>query len=281
MPIRTSPKTYLGAAGSGIGIGYKLTDLRRRIVRALAGGMVLSSTFLAAATANELKRIEENISRWIELQKKIADERNAWKADREILEQNLFVLKSELAELQDERDFLQEDFDRQDVQRERVAGSLDQEKLIRDRIQEHVETNQQRLFRLIDFAPPYLEKEMRQAKSKLESLESNELGQRFQAIVTALIRFEEFNRSITVDYVPRQMPDGREVMVHLLYWGLAGGYAVDEKAEMAWSVTPAEGGWVWKEQPEFAKETLQLIEIQEQRRPPELIALPAPISSIE
>ncbi len=248
--------------------------------RAAIGSLLLFFCTFSAA-GNELEALEESISRWIDLQKKLADENNSWKADREILEQNLFVLSAELEELQEERNFLQENFKLQDIQRAQVEGSLDQERLIRDRIQEHVDANQQRLFRLIKFAPPYLEKEMRQAKSKLESLKSEELGQRFQAIVTALIRFEEFNRSLTLDYVPRKLSDGREVMVHLLYWGLAGAYAVDERGEMAWRVTPSSEGWTWKEEPEYAKQTLQLIQVQEQRRPPELIALPSSISSIQ
>jgi len=125
--------------------------------------------------------------------------------------------------------------------------------------------------------PVYLVEEMNTAQEKLEMADPIALGERAQILIAAFTRVEEFNRSVTIDYVSRELADGRDVMVSVLYWGLARAYAVDPQGTIAWELKPGPEGWVWHERPEYIQQIHELVQIHEQTRPPSIQSVPGEV----
>ena len=127
-------------------------------------------------------------------------------------------------------------------------------------------------------SPEFLESELETALEKLEAASPAALGERAQILIAAFTRIEEFNRTVTIDYVPRKLSDGREVMVSVLYWGLARAYAVDPQGTIAWDLAPGEEGWSWNERQDAIGPILELVRVYEQLRPPSLQVVPAKVT---
>ena len=104
------------------------------------------------------------------------------------------------------------------------------------------------------------------------------LGERAQPLIAAFTRIEEFNRTVTIDYVPRKLDDGREVMVSVLYRGLARAHAVDPQGTIAWELQPGKEGWEWNERKDAVGPILELVRVYEQLRPPSLQVVPGKVT---
>ena len=119
-------------------------------------------------------------------------------------------------------------------------------------------------------SPDFLESELEKAREKLEVANQAALGERAQILIAAFTRIEEFNRTVTIDYVPRKLDDGPEVMVSVLYWGLARAYAVDPQGTIAWELRPEKEGWEWNERKDVVGSIRELVRVYEQLTPPSL-----------
>ena len=230
-----------------------------------------------SALGDDYERLESATKRWLNLEQRIAEERSAWKSQKEVLSQSVKVLEASIDELTEGLENLkvsvemrssefannEQTYENQEVTRAYYAGKLDE-------ITE--------LFvRFGASAPEYLEDEMNTAQEKLEMADPIALGERAQILIAAFTRVEEFNRSVTIDYVSRKLADGRDVMVSVLYWGLARAYAVDPQGTIAWELKPGPEGWVWYERPEYIKQIHELVQIHEQTRPPSIQSVPGEV----
>lgn len=227
--------------------------------------------------ADDYKRLESATKRWLDLEQRIAQERNGWKAQKEVLSQSVQVLEGSIEELILTLENLNRvaeirssdlaknlvAYDNQEIAREYYAGKLDEMTELFNRFRAS--------------APLFLRDEMDTAREKLDIADSAALGERSQILIAAFTRIEEFNRSVSIDYVPRELKDGREVMVSVLYWGLARAYAVDPQGTIAWEIVPGADGWVWNERPDIVSPVLELVQIYEQARPPSIQIVPGEI----
>ncbi len=250
---------------------------RARLIRRCFPTLVIFLGIAWNVSATDYERLESATKRWLDLEKRIAEERNAWKSQKEVLSQSVKVLEANIDELTEGLENLElsaklrsSEFDRneqtyesQEIARAYYAGKLDEltELFLRFRAS----------------APEYLEDEMRTAQEKLELADPVALGERAQILIAAFTRVEEFNRSVTIDYVSRKLDDGRDVMVSVIYWGLARAYAVDPQGTIAWELKPGTEGWVWHERPEYIPQILELTQVYEQTRPPSIQSVPGDV----
>jgi len=251
---------------------YEARFLRRCFIKlAIFLGVAVS------ALSDDYERLESATKRWLDLEQRIAEERNAWKSQREVLSQSVKVLEANIDELTEGLENLklsaklrsnefannEQTYESQETARVYYASKLDEmtELFLRFRAS----------------APEYLEDEMNTAQEKLELADPVALGERAQILIAAFTRVEEFNRSVTIDYVSRKLADGRDVMVSVLYWGLARAYAVDPQGTIAWELKPGPEGWVWHERIDYIPQIHELVQIYEQTRPPSIQSVPGEV----
>lgn len=256
--------------------GLSPLNRARRFTRCLLT-LVVFFGFVSNVSASDYERLESATKRWLDLEKRIAEERNAWKSQKEVLSQSVKVLEANIDELTEGLENLElsvklrstefanneQTYESQEAARAYYAGKLDEmtELFLRFRVS----------------APDYLEDEMSTAQEKLELADPIALGERAQILIAAFTRIEEFNRSVTIDYVTRKLPDGRDVMVSVIYWGLARAYAVDPQGAIAWELKPGPEGWVWHERPEYISQILELTQVYEQTKPPSIQSVPGDV----
>lgn len=244
-----------------------------------ATALLLISSF--AARADEYDRLEAATERWVDLEKRIAEERNDWKAQKGILEQRVLALEAGLEELSKSLDNLDEASDIREEEIQNYDATLAELEETRAFYVGKLEALEALFERVRKRAPDFLESELETAFEKLELADPAALGERAQILIAAFTRIEEFNRTVSIDYVPRELDDGREVMVSVLYWGLARAYAVDPQGSVAWELEAGDEGWEWTERSESIGSILELVRVYEQLRPPSLQIVPAKVGQRE
>ena len=238
--------------------------------------ILLSS--ISFAQADEYQRLEAATKRWVDLEKRIAEERNAWKAQKGILEQRVLALEAGLDELSKSLENLDEASNIRLGEIQNYDATLTELEETREFYVGKLEEMETLFAQFRAKAPDFLESELETAFEKLEAANPAALGERAQILIAAFTRVEEFNRTVTIDYVPRRLDDGREVMVSVLYWGLARAYAVDPQGTIAWELEPGESGWSWNERTDSIDSILELVRVYEQTRPPSLQIVPAKVT---
>jgi hypothetical protein len=253
-----------------------------RIRAARSGVSLAASLFLLisnlAAKADEYDRLEAATERWVDLEKRIAEERNSWKAQKGILEQRVLALEAGLEELNKSLENLDEASGIRQDEIQNYDATLAELEETRAFYVEKLEALELQFVQFREKGPDFLDSELETASEKLEVADPAALGERAQIMIAAFTRIEEFNRTVTIDYVPRELEDGREVMVSVLYWGLARAYAVDPQGTIAWELEPGPEGWEWIERRDSIAPILELVRIYEQLRPPSLQVVPAKVT---
>lgn len=228
--------------------------------------------------SDDYDRLEAATERWVDLEKRVAEERNAWKAQKGILEQRVLALKAGLSELSESLENLDEASGIRQEEIENYDATLAELEETRSFYVEKLEGLESRFEQIRVESPDFLESELETALEKLEAASQAALGERAQILIAAFTRIEEFNRTVTIDYVPRKLDDGREVMVSVLYWGLARAYAVDPQGTIAWELQPEKEGWEWNERKDAVGPILELVRVYEQLRPPSLQVVPGKVT---
>jgi hypothetical protein len=227
--------------------------------------------------ADDYERLDAATKRWIEIEQKIASERNEWKAQKKILDQSVLVLEADIEGLAINLERMQKEVDFRAGELSKNTESFDDQEIARVYYSGKLDELEERFDRVRTRVPSFLEDELNTAREKLDAGDKAALGERSQILIAAFTQIEDFNRTVTIDYVPRELKDGRKLMVSVLYWGLARGYAVDPEGTVAWELAPGESGWNWTEKPESVDEILELVKVYEQKRPPSIQLLPGKV----
>ncbi len=230
-----------------------------------------------AADDEAANGLKAQADRWIELERRIADERNEWRTDKEILETSVEVLKKEQSGL------------RSKLEANELATSLFKRRLEQTQAEmaEHqaghetlgagIADLERRIEILATRLPPPLLEKVGPMVDKLKAPAGESAlspSERTQTVVSILSSIDLFNNTLTLTHELRQRPTGQTIDVKVLYWGLAIAYAVDAPASQAWLVTPGADGWTWHDQSGNVTRIKALIDTYEKQRSPDLIELP-------
>tara|TARA_B100000900_G_C20547302_1_gene703139 strand:+ start:282 stop:1127 length:846 start_codon:yes stop_codon:yes gene_type:complete len=229
------------------------------------------------ALGDDYERLESATKRWLDLEQRIAEEHNAWKSQRKVLSQSIKVLEASIGELTEVLENLKVSAEKRSSEFAKNEHTYEDQEVARAYYAGKLDELTELFLRFRAFVPDYLEEEMNTAQEKLEMADPIALGARAQILIAAFTRVEEFNRSVTMDYVSRELADGRDVMVSVLYWGLARAYAVDPQGTIAWELKPGLEGWVWHERPEYIQQIHELVQIHGQTRPPSIQSVPGEV----
>jgi len=235
--------------------------------------------FLAGLTAapapDPLEPSEKAAGEWIKMRLETSRIESAWKSERPLLEATVNGLKERAQTLEEKRD----DFnaktarDRAEIESMQATNAAAAEDMhaAETRLQGLI----QELVALRPSLPPRLSEALELSYRSLGSLGLG-AGERMQLVITVLGRCEQFNRTVTSGEEALSIkgePGLRSLEV--IYWGLSHGYALDQKAGMAWYGSPGPNGWQWEPLLDAAHPVGELIAIYNDKADPDFVAVPA------
>lgn len=235
---------------------------------------LLSCLFVSTATANPPQDVRALIQKWVETERMISQEDQAWQENRAAMTDVLIALEKEEKILSDKIRTtknlgVQADKERAGLLQER--GSYQKTSgLLHQKIADY----ERQVAKLLISLPPLLQKELEPLALKLRSDEELSLSMRTRTVVSIINQIEKFDNSITLDKDIRKITPDREVEVDIFYLGLAQGFYVDRNTQYAgWGeITPE--GWIWQAKNELAADIRTAIDVYEGRKSPVLVELP-------
>lgn len=225
----------------------------------------LSTTLESLLAVQTLEHQEK--ADWLKEQAVVNAQLGAWHAEEARLATRIAELKKRLATLapaeSDESETAMSNF-------EQATESIDQ-------VLQQVEGRMISLFHrlptpLRETLNPYLSRLHQPSTSKIRSLES-----RVRNLLYFFDRIHEFDQQFTLHWETRQHPDGTEVLVRVLYLGLARAFFVDAKGDIAGFGYPDADRWTWEFGTQWAAPIQQAIDIHERRASPSAVRLPVAI----
>lgn len=257
----------------------------RRALLNLAFALAILSFHVGVARASEedpFGNVEADTDRWIELRSRIATTTSQWSNEKALLESTTRLLETEQTTLRDNLESNRAASDIMVNNRDRMAALLAEHRDGLDSLDEPLRAIEASIRSLEHRLPDPLRLEIRSSLARLEAAASDsENGQtaiatRAQSVVAILTAIDRFSNSLTVTRQPQPSPDGGEVSVRVLYWGLAAAYGLDEANQRAWIIGPGSDGWVWEERNEAFDTIANLIASYESDvQDPELVLVPA------
>ncbi len=235
----------------------------RTLSLAIATGLAALS---ASAQDASIDKTRTSLQEWVETRQIIAKEKADWTLLKQTLIDTKELLSTQQTQLEEKLKELEESKTAADDEREKLMAENAELKAATDVLKAKVSEIEVNLLAIIPSFPETLQDAIdplmrRIPKPGSESKAS--LGERVQNIVGILSQAEKFNGKISLVNRTQALPDGREVQVSTLYWGLGQAYFVDTTGTYAGVGFPTSEGWVYEEVAGFAPDVNKLISIYE------------------
>ncbi len=229
-----------------------------------------------------LARLEENTGRWIELQRRLAEEKNRWESEHLLLNHRLTVLTEEQASLQQNFDSYKLANELFEKSRNRVLDNIGVLKAAGKKVELRLVDFEKRMLALAASLPDPLGQTIGPLLRQIESRHGDDersIADRAQTLVAVISAVNEFANSLNLTHTVRTLADdGSEFDVKVLYWGLAFAYATNRPGTRAWFLRPGPQGWSWEDRSELAPRFKAVIDVYEKQIQPELVTLPAELA---
>ncbi len=260
---------------------------RRRRSAAVIAVAVLSLGVRAQTSATSHSRGAEDaeaagrqaLEKWIETRRLISRERHEWRAQKEILEGRVSLLRREI-EAQ-EQQIAQTSNDLAEVDRKLEELRAQQAVLAAGTAGLHdaVTNLEARVLALLDHGPAPLRDHLRPLSQRIpkDGASRATLSERFQNVVGVLNEVNKFARDLHIVSEVRDMPDGSRTEVTVLYIGLAHAYYVNAAGGVAGVGRPGKAGWIWERDDSLVPQVADLIAVHRNEKPAVYVTLPVTI----
>ena len=232
------------------------------IITVIVSGLSLSG--MQGATVDDAQSM---IERWLDTNRIISETRRDWMSERTLLLEEIKLLEMEASELEEKSERLenlnsQARRDREDALTknqyyEEVLSYLGGKM---DALEKSV----------LDILPTLPDPLLDQVASSVNLIREVAVGrkrannsERLQALVSIIQAADDFNSKVTLTHEMRTLNGPDSIQVRVLYWGLAGAYAMSPSGEVVQTGHPTHSAWIWENRPEYAEQIRQLISIRE------------------
>lgn len=261
-----------------------IADMKTLIARCLKLQILLLGSILLSFTpaqANTLDHLRDLVQKWVETERLISEEEQAWQENKAEMGDLLTALGKEEKILKEKIKAtknltLSVDKERVDLLKER-SEYRDVSQLLKTEIKNY----ERQIITLYRGLPDPLQQELSPQYQKLNAGQASEntspsesLSVRLRAVISMMTQIQKFDNSVTLVKDIRQTKQGTEVEVDILYLGLTQAYYVDKKMQQAGIGVPTAEGWRWTEQLSLAQGIKEATDIYEGRNSPDLIQLP-------
>lgn len=246
-------------------------------------GPVVAADSTPSSSADEWKQRAE---RWLELERRTADEGNAWRAEREALETSRELMKTENERLQKRLDANALARDLFLKRLNTLQADLSEQETASTDLRAGLAAVEMRLRGVRERLPVPLREQVDDLFRRLNRGDETEggavtLSERAQTLVSIMTLMDQFNSRVTLTHHLYRDDDGGELDVQVLYWGLAMGLAVDVNGTRAWMLTPTDTGWSWQDHSDSAAAVRQLVDIHSREVRPALVSVPVALPEVQ
>ena len=218
----------------------------------------------------------ELIRQWVKTERIISEEKSAWQAEKQQMQDLLEIYGKELSLLTEELSAAGSSAGTVDENKERLEASLKQYHEARQFLRDAVARLLPRLQKLVQRFPAPLLDEL---QADIEFLNAPEVlddpRDTLKSMIAILNAAGRFNRTLTLAEETREMDNGKKVSVDVLYLGLCRAYYASANGSTAGIGVPSiTDQWDWVEQNEIADQVRQTISVYLKARQPQLVNLP-------
>lgn len=228
--------------------------------------------------------VQTSIERWIDTNRIISETRRDWASEQTLLIQEAKLLELELAELERKGERLAKLNEQAYLERAEAISRNSQYAELMNYLEMKANALERKVLKIVPAFPKPLQDRIASSMVKIgvrpEDEKQMSVSARMQALVSIISETEKFNHELTLVHEMRTVEAGKPVQVRVLYWGLAGAYAVSPSGEIAQVGHPGFEGWIWEDQPGFALQIAQLIRIREGTIEAEFIQSPMSINEV-
>jgi len=221
--------------------------------------------------------VRELVDQWAQLRQETVQLEEDWEWKRGIIENNTHALQERQETIRKEVALIEATSSSELRQLDELQDKATDAQTSLNEMSEALETVSAQLLELRPQLPPRLSRAL---ELPFLSLGDDALppGERMQLVITVFNRCAEFNKSVQLSQEPVVVDSGEEIMLEVLYWGLAQAYALDRQAGTAYRGFPENGTWVWVSEPGIAGKVAQAIDIFNEDQDPSFVTLPVHLS---
>jgi hypothetical protein len=243
--------------------------------------VVLLVTALGWATEplvrDNIDNVRNTLEKWIETRRLISKEKQDWALGREMLNEQIELVKREITSLGEKITQAKESITDADKKRVELEAENNKFKNASDTLKSIVDKLEARTIALNKRLPDPIRERIKPLSQRLPE-DPNEtklsLAQRFQNVIGILNEVNKFNREITVTSEVRTLADGNVAEVTAIYIGLGQAYYIGANGTVAGIGRPSEDGWSWEPANEVADKIADAVAILKNEKVAGFIPLP-------
>lgn len=242
---------------------------------ALAWGVESSSD-----DKTNIDNVRALIEEWVGTRRMISKEEQNWSLGREMLNERIAVVESEIASLREKIAQTQASISEADKKRDELVQENEKLKSASQTLVDIVTKLESGIVALDKRLPDPIRELIKPLSQRLPKDPKDtklSLSQRFQNVIGMLDAVNKFNRDITVTSEVRTQPDGNAVEVTSLYIGLGQAYYTGRNGAVAGVGRPVVEGWQWEPAPESAGQIKAAVDILKSEQVAEFVLLPIKI----
>jgi hypothetical protein len=224
----------------------------------------------------------ELIAQWVKTERILSEEKSAWQVEKKRMQDLLDLYQKELGLLDEEIDKAGASAGLVDENKEKFVSELKQFREAQQLLRSTMARLLPRVKSLMGLFPQPLLDEITTDADLLRSPSALEKPREvLKSMIAVLTASGRFNRSITVEDEVRELSEGKQVTVDVLYLGLCRAYYTTGAGDTAGVGVPSETGWEWKPEPVLADDIRRTIAVYQKDKQPQLIKLPVKVSGSE
>ena len=233
------------------------------------------------AQGSKFEEARTHIEKWVQTRQLIARRNADWRVERESIGQTIGLLQREIDLLKGEIDKSEQVDSEADAEKKRITLSLEDLKKANKVVDAALWGMERQALALMARFPDPLKDRTSNVRSRIplekKDLRGRSAAERMQNVVAMLNEADRFNSAITLAIEVRKDAEGKDRQVQALYLGLGHAYYADQGGSFAGVGVPGAEGWTWTVNAELGSTIRKVIDIYENERKAEFIAIPVNI----
>lgn len=229
---------------------------------------------------SDLDTARDTLAKWVETQQIISKEKRDWLVAKEVLDQRIALLKSEIGALEQKVGETRASIRETDERRRDIISESEEFRAASAALADRIGPLEARTRVLVKRLPEPIQQRVAPLAQRIPgegAATELSLAQRFQNVIGVLNELNKFNQDIHLTSELRELADGRTAEVKALYIGIGQGYYVTSTGDAAGVGRPGPDGWSWSPANELAPEITRAIGVVENTVVPAYVPLPVSV----
>jgi hypothetical protein len=228
----------------------------------------------------ETQSVRDLLDKYVETRRLISQEKRDAALGREMLADQIGVVKRQIDELRAKTAELRKEIGGADEKKGALLADGASLAEVAQAMSATVATLESRARELVVRLPDPLRQKVAMVSEQIPEKPGEtrlSLGQRFLNVIVLLNEINRFNREVTVASELRTLASGKEAEVTTIYIGLGQAYYVNARKDAAGVGVPSAAGWIWTPVDGAAESIARLVAIHENKQPADFVRVPVRI----